>query len=439
MFARKLKQELSTSKEQLFEAHQLIDAIRDNMAMIEFTPDGKILTANLLFQQATGYREDELIGQHHSMLCTRSLTQSPAYTQFWRELARNKSVSDRFNRLNKNGDSIWLEASYMPVVDMNGRVVKVIKLAKDITEAVEAEQLHKSFLNAINRSMAVIEFNLDGEVVRANDNFLTTMGYAAHEIEGRHHSLFCASDYTASTDYKQFWKRLNQGEYISDIFERESRSGQAVWLRATYNPVYNALGELFGVIKIASNITPEVLRRNAESDAAQIAYETALETDNSAVNGARAVEETVEMVRSIETRLKTVSDQVLALNEQSGKIGRIVAVIQEIAEQTNLLALNAAIEAARAGSQGRGFAVVADEVRNLAQRTSLATEEIKQVVEQNRQLASNAADETRSSQAQIEQGVILANKTGAVMLEIREEAQRVVATIGQFTEQVKAD
>ncbi|MBV0932360.1 methyl-accepting chemotaxis protein [Marinobacterium weihaiense] len=437
MSTRKIKQELSTCREQLSEAQQLISAVRNTMAMIEFTPDGYVISANSLFSQVMGYREEELIGQHHGMLCEPPLTRSPAYSRFWQELARGRGVSERFSRVHKDGRVIWLEASYIPVMNNSGQVTKVVKLAQDVSVAVAREQEHKSFLDAINRSMAVIEFNLNGEVVRASENFEATMNYQERELKGRHHRMFCPQPYADSAAYEQFWQRLNKGEYMSGMFERVDRHGRTVWLNATYNPLYDAAGQLYGVIKIASDITADIERRNAESEAAQMAYETARETDNSAVRGATAVDETVNMVRSIETRLTTMSQQVSALNDQSGKIERIVDVIQEIAEQTNLLALNAAIEAARAGSQGRGFAVVADEVRNLAQRTSQATDEIKQVVDQNRQLASSAAEEANCCQTQVEQGVVLANEAGALMLEIREEAQRVVSAIGQFREQVQ--
>ncbi|GAA0793955.1 biofilm dispersion protein BdlA [Marinobacterium sediminicola] len=407
--------------------------------MIEFTPEGYILSANELFSKVMGYAEDELIGKHHSMLCDSTLTRSPDYRRFWQNLARGKGASERFSRIDKGGRRVWLEASYIPVNREDGQVAKVIKLAQDITPTVSREQDHQSFLDAINRSMAVIEFNLQGEVIRANQNFLSTMGYQEKDILGRHHRMFCPESYVGTKEYTQFWKQLNEGEYMSGMFERVDRHGRTVWLNATYNPLYDATGKRFGVLKIASDITADIERRNAESEAAQLAYDIALETDQSAVNGALAVDDTVSMVRNIEQRLQTVAEHVTALSDQSGKIERIVDVIQEIAEQTNLLALNAAIEAARAGSQGRGFAVVADEVRNLARRTSQATEEIKQVVEQNRHLATTAADEARNSQTQAEQGVLLANKTGTVMLEIRQEAQRVVEAIGQFREQVQAD
>ena len=312
-----------------------------------------------------------------------------------------------------------------------------MKLAFDITREVQAEQQHQSLLNAINRSMAVIEFTQDGEIVTANDNFLQAMGYRLDEIKGKHHRMFCSPEVASSQQYEQAWQRLNRGEFLSDIFQRVTRSGHTIWLRATYNPLYDANGKLYGFVKFASDITAQVERRNAESAAAQLAFEIAAETDESARTGAATVEEAVDVVRSIADELDNVSGHINALNSQSEQINSIVQVIRGIADQTNLLALNAAIEAARAGEQGRGFAVVADEVRNLAARTAQATLEINEVVQQNMELAHSAVDGMAGSRSKSEQGVVLANRAGEVMLEIRDEAQRVVDAIGQFAEAIK--
>ncbi|WP_425054811.1 methyl-accepting chemotaxis protein [Pseudomonas abyssi] len=184
-------------------------------------------------------------------------------------------------------------------------------------------------------------------------------------------------------------------------------------------------------------MTAQVERRQAESAAAKLAFEIAEETDESARTGATTVEQAVEVVRSIAGELDAVSEHINALNTQSDRINSIVQVIRGIADQTNLLALNAAIEAARAGDQGRGFAVVADEVRNLAARTSQATVEINEVVQQNMELAHRAVDGMAASRSKSEQGVQLANRAGEVMLEIRDEAQRVVDAIGQFADAIQ--
>ena len=434
MFGSSARRELQQCQAELTASQQSMAAIRQTMAMIEFTPQGEILDANEPFLTVMGYRLDELRGKHHRVFCADSTQGSAAYAQFWQRLAKGESFSDRFMRIAKGGREIWLQASYMPVLDANGRVSKVIKVATDITAQLDAEHQHESLLNAINRSMAVVEFNLKGEVIEANENFLHTMGYRLDEIRGKHHSLFCERETAGGDAYKRFWQRLNQGEFIADRFKRITKSGQIAWLRATYNPLYNSSGKLYGVVKFATDITTQVEHREAEAAAAQLAFTSARDTDASAVKGAGTVEEAVHVVRGIADELGNVAQKVEALSEQSERISSIVQVIRGIAEQTNLLALNAAIEAARAGEQGRGFAVVADEVRNLAARTSQATVEINEVVRLNHELAQQAVSGMGSSKSKAKKGVRLVNRAGEVILEIRDEAQRVVDAIGQFTE-----
>ena len=437
MFGSSIKAELRHSQQLAASQSRILDAIRQNLAWIEFTRDGEILDANQAFLNVVGYSLDEARGQHHSLFCTPEVTAGADYRRFWQRLSSGESFTDRFARIDKSGRKIWLEASYIPVTDATGAVARVLKLAFDITREVEAEQQHQSLLNAINRSMAVIEFTLAGDIVTANDNFLQTMGYRLDEVKGKHHRIFCHERTANSPRYQQDWERLNRGEYLSDRFKRVTRSGQTIWLRATYNPLYDSQGKLYGVVKFASDITAQVERRQAESAAAKLAFEIAEETDESARTGATTVEQAVEVVRSIAGELDAVSEHINALNTQSDRINSIVQVIRGIADQTNLLALNAAIEAARAGDQGRGFAVVADEVRNLAARTSQATVEINEVVQQNMELAHRAVDGMAGSRSKSEQGVQLANRAGEVMLEIRDEAQRVVDAIGQFADAIQ--
>lgn len=437
MFGSRLRGELQQCQQDLVVSKEVIGAIRRTFAMIEFTVHGEIIDANEPFLAVMGYRLEELRGQHHRLFCSKEQLGSPAYTQFWRRLANGESFSDRYLRIAKDGREVWLEASYLPVRNAQGQVSKVIKLAADITARMHAEHQHESYLNAINRSTAVVEFNLAGEVQHANDNFLATMGYRLEEVRGKHHRQFCDREEAGSEGYKRFWQRLNRGEFISDLFKRVSKSGRVVWLRATYNPLYDAAGRLYGVVKFASDVTAQIEHREAESAAAQLAFDIAQETDASAIKGSETVEQTVQMVRGIADELARVASNIEALSTQSERISSIVQVIRGIAEQTNLLALNAAIEAARAGEQGRGFAVVADEVRNLAARTSQATVEINEVVRLNHELALQAVEGMDGSKQRAEQGVLLASKAGEVMLEIRDEAQRVVDAIGQFTQAMK--
>jgi len=244
---------------------------------------------------------------------------------------------------------------------------------------------------------------------------------------------FCLAEDSRSDEYPQLWARLNKGEFMSDRFRRVTKQGQQVWLRATYNPLYDANGRVYGVVKFASDITAQVERRDSEAAAAQLAHDIAKETDVSADHGTRTVAQTVAVVADIASELAHVAEQIEGLNKQSEQITSIVQVIRSIADQTNLLALNAAIEAARAGEQGRGFAVVADEVRQLASRTSQATQEINGVVQQNQNLTRNAVASMATKRERARTGVDLANQAGEVIREIRSESQRVVEAVAQFS------
>ena len=433
MFNSHLKQTLAHCQLQLADASATLAALDRSMALIEFQPDGTILNANSNFLSLMGYTLAEVRGQHHRLFCEPGQSSSREYSEFWSRLASGEFVSERFLRRDKQGREIWLEGSYNPVLSASGRVEKVVKIAADISVQVRMEQEQNSLINAINRSMAMIEFNLQGEVLTANDNFLNTMGYRLEDIRGKHHRLFCNREEADSAGYKNFWAQLNRGEYVSGRFQRVGRNGQPIWLRATYNPVFDSNGKLYKVVKFATDVTEQVQHQEAESRAARIAYDTALQTDATAQQGAQVVQHTVEVMQGIAGELNRAAEGISAVSEQSEMISSIVQTIRGIAEQTNLLALNAAIEAARAGEQGRGFAVVADEVRSLAGRTSQATVEIVEVVRRNHELAQGAVNSMDASKDKAEQGVRLANEAGAVILEIQEGARRVVDAISQFT------
>ncbi len=433
MFNTQLKQQLAACQQQLAEAQARREAVDRSMAVIEFQPDGTIVTANDNFLATMGYRLEEIHGQHHRLFCQPGYAASAEYQRFWQRLASGEFIRERFLRLNKAGQQVWLEASYNPVRDASGRVTRVLKMATDITAQVIGEQEQSSLINAINRSMATIEFNPQGEVLAANDNFLGVMGYRLEDIRGKHHRLFCERSESESAEYRQFWERLNRGEFFSGRFKRINRQGATVWLRATYNPVFDHQGRLYKVVKFASDVTAQVQQQEAESRAARLAYDTSLHTDETAQQGAQVVQRTVEVMQSIAGELNRAADGISAVSQQSEMISSIVQTIRGIAEQTNLLALNAAIEAARAGEQGRGFAVVADEVRNLAARTSQATVEIVEVVRRNHELAQGAVSSMEASKDKAEQGVTLANEAGQVILEIQDGARQVVQAISQFT------
>jgi len=432
MFNNSIKKALAVCQAQIlkFEAKYL--AVDKSTAMIEFLPDGTIISANENFLTTVGYRLDELKGQHHRIFCDTSYAESREYIKFWAELAAGQFVRERFLRLNKQKQDIWLEASYNPIFDDKGKVARVIKLATNITEQVRKEQEQSSIISAIDRSMAMIEFSPSGEVLAANKNFQTVMGYRIDEIRGKHHRQFCTPADTETVEYHRFWESLNRGEFVSGRFKRVNKSGATMWLSATYNPLFNSRGRLYKIVKFATDVTEQVLHQQAESKAAVLAYDISVKTDLDAQQGACIVQSTIEVVQGVAGELNSASEAILAVSMQSEQISNIVQTIRSIADQTNLLALNAAIEAARAGGQGRGFAVVADEVRNLAGRTAQATVGIVDVVRKNNELAQSAVMNMEASREKVEQGVKLANEAGNAISEIRVGATQVVAAIRQF-------
>jgi len=422
-------QQLERFSSALTESNAKLAAISRSMAMIEFDSHGMILDANDNFCKTMGYSVEEIRGKHHRLFCDEAYTHTEAYANVWRDLARGESLSGTFMRLNKRGEEVWLEASYMPVLDSDQHVQSVIKVASDISARVHHEHENQSLIDAIGRSMAVIEFTPQGQILNANDNFLRTVKYSREEIIGQHHSLFCHRSDVESPTYKAFWASLNRGEYHSHRFERKDKYGKTLFLEASYNPIFDTNGRLYKVVKFASDITDQVTTLRTAADSA---HATSVQNDACARKGSQVVQQTVQTIQAMSDDLNQAAQSIDAVSKQSDIIGAIVQTIRGIAEQTNMLALNAAIEAARAGEHGRGFAVVADEVRSLAARTSQATVEIVDVVRKNHDLSLSAVSSMQSSLSRTGLGVELANEAGQVILEIQEGSRHVVDAISQF-------
>ena len=432
MFNRQHKsdlQEIQRFSCALTEANAKLAAISRSMAMIEFDRTGVILNANERFCQTMGYGVEEICGKHHRLFCEEAYTHTDAYHQLWRDLARGEALSGTFMRLNKRGEQVWLEASYLPVLDSDHQVRSVIKVAADISARVHHEHENQSLIDAISRSMAVIEFTPQGQILNANDNFLRTVQYTREEIIGQHHSMFCHRSEVESPAYKAFWASLNRGEFHSHRFERKNKYGKTLFLEASYIPIFDTHGRLYKVVKFASDITEQVSTLRTAADSA---HATSVQNDACARKGSQVVQQTVQIIEAMSHDLNQAAQSIDAVSKQSDIIGAIVQTIRSIAEQTNMLALNAAIEAARAGEHGRGFAVVADEVRSLAARTSQATVEIVDVVRKNHDLSLSAVSSMQSSLSRTGLGVELANEAGQVILEIQEGSRHVVDAISQF-------
>lgn len=236
-------------------ADRTLAALDQAFAIIEFTPDGEILTANAMFCEVFGYERAEIIGRPHRIFVDEAYGLTPDYARFWSELRARRINSGEFMRMRKDGSSLWIRASYSPVINGAGKVIKIVKLALDITQEKLAAAQNDSLLKAIDRSQAIIEFSLDGQILDANDNFLATMGYKREEVVGRHHSLFVEPNYAGSEAYNDFWSRLRGGDFQSGEFRRIGKDGREVWLQAQYNPILSADGQVLKVAKIATDLT----------------------------------------------------------------------------------------------------------------------------------------------------------------------------------------
>jgi len=360
-----------------------LQAIGKSQAVIEFQLDGTIITANPNFLNAMGYTLTEIQGKHHSMFVEPAYRDSAEYREFWAKLNRGEFQAAEYKRLGKGGKEIWIQASYNPILDMNGRPFKVVKFATDVTQRKLENANYVGQIQAIGKSQAVIEFQLDGTIITANPNFLNAMGYTLAEIQGRHHSMFVEPAYRDSAEYREFWAKLNRGEFQAAEYKRLGKGGKEVWIQASYNPILDMDGKPFKVVKFASDVTKQVIAR--------LKSERVKEMMESVAAGAEELNASVKeiaesMVKSKETansaveRVEIADQSTHRLSEAAQSMGGIVDLINSITGQINLLALNATIESARAGEAGRGFAVVANEVKNLANQAKGATEQISKEI-----------------------------------------------------------
>ncbi|MFT7486441.1 MAG: methyl-accepting chemotaxis protein, partial [Candidatus Paceibacteria bacterium] len=237
-----------------------LEAIELSLAVIEFEMDGTIITANKNFLAAVGYTLEEVKGEHHSMFVGDAFRKSPEYAEFWEKLNKGEFESKEYKRFGKGGKEIWIQASYNPVLDEEGKPFKVVKIATDVTATKLQNADFSGQIEAIGKAQAVIEFNMDGTIITANENFLSTLGYTLEEIQGQHHRMFVEPAYGSSTEYSEFWDKLNRGEFESAEYKRFGKGGKEVWIQASYNPIQDLNGKPFKVVKYASDVTATKLQ-----------------------------------------------------------------------------------------------------------------------------------------------------------------------------------
>ncbi len=249
-----LKQELDSLKKQHEELLGKITAIDKVQGTIEFNLDGTVITANENFLNVIDYSLEEIQGKHHSMFVEPTYAASPEYKQFWEKLNRGEFDAGEYKRIGKGGKEIWINASYNPVFK-DGKAYKVVKFATDVTAQKLEYADFSGKLDAISKTQAAIEFNLDGTIITANENFTNAVGYTLEEIKGKHHSMFVDATYAGSQEYKDFWKKLSNGESQSGQFKRLNKKGEELWLNASYNAVFDMNGNTFKVVKYATDGT----------------------------------------------------------------------------------------------------------------------------------------------------------------------------------------
>jgi methyl-accepting chemotaxis protein len=269
----------------------MLAALHRSQAIIEFTLDGRVVSANENFLRTLGYSMDEIRGQHHSLFCDQDYRQSAEYRAFWERLGRGEFVADKFLRIAKGGREIWIQASYNPILDASGRPFKVVKFATDITDAETLANEQRARIEAIGRSQAVIEFKPDGTILHANENFLGATGYTLGEIVNKHHSMFLDAAQAGGADYRAFWDRLRRGEFVAEKFRRVGKGGREIWIQASYNPLLDLKGRVFKVVKFAADVTAIEHERKASEDE----------------RAARAAEQ-AEVVTSLASGLKQLSE-----------------------------------------------------------------------------------------------------------------------------------
>ncbi|TCL87258.1 methyl-accepting chemotaxis sensory transducer with Pas/Pac sensor [Rhizobium sp. PP-WC-2G-219] len=437
------------------DAGAILAAMSKSQAIIEFDLKGKILTANENFCKVLGYQLHEIVGQHHRMFLDPAEAASPDYLKFWSCLTDGNFDQRQYKRVGKGGKEIWIEASYNSVF-RGSKPYKIVKFATDITAQKLKSVEDAGKLDALSRAQAVIEFTPAGEILTANENFLTTLGYQIKDIQGKHHSMFCDRNYTDSDDYVRFWSRLAKGEFIADEFLRIGKGGKRVHIQASYNPIFDMNGKVFKVVKFATDVTTRVenvdslasaLKSLAEGDLTQQLANPFLPTleklrldFNSAAShlcvAMEAVARNAAAIAAASQEIRSASDDLARRTEQqAASVEETAAALEEItttvsdsshrAQEAGQLVRKTKENAERSGSVVRQAVDAMGQIEKSADEISSIISVIDEIAFQTNLLALNAGIEAARAGD--------AGKGFAVVAqEVRELAQRSAKAAGEI-------
>jgi methyl-accepting chemotaxis protein len=379
-------------------------AIGKSQAVIEFNLDGTVITANENFLNTLGYRLEEILGKHHSMFVDPTYARGEEYRGFWRQLNEGRFDSGEYKRIGKGGREVWIQAAYNPIFDLNGKPFKVVKYATDITQQKIKNADFAGQLAAIGKSQAVIEFNMDGTIISANENFLNTLGYRADEVQGKHHSMFVEPAYARSEEYRSFWRQLNEGRFDAGEYKRLAKGGSEIWIQAAYNPILDLNGKPFKVVKYATNITQQ---KNAYIQISSVI--DALSKGNLTAN----------MEGDFAGEHAALRDQ---MNSTVGTLATLVVQINQAAETITSGAADIASGNSNLNSRTQ-------ELSSALEETASSLEELTATVKQNANNATEANQLAAGAREAAEKGGQVVGSAVAAMTAITDSSKKVADII----------